>query len=368
MPNESDTRSINIRPYPFWLKAPLILIGICLMGVIMIYGKFILMPLAFAAILSMLLNPVIQLFASWKNGRVMSILIALVLISLFFAGFLALIIVQLVQFAENLPEAADRLNSVSENMIKHVENISGISEIKLTEYLDDSLESNFISTGEYLMSLAKVTKDTIIFLSLLPVFIFFMLYYKEMYRVFLEKAFIKSQNEEIDTVIKRVRSVTQSYLAGLFTIMCIMAVMNSIGLLIIGLDYAVFFAVFASFLALIPYIGAILGMLPAFIYALLFGDSLLLPLLVIVIFTSVQFIEGSFLTPKIVGSQVSINPFVAIIVLIIGGEIWGIGGMILFIPLIGIVRVGFSQVPVLKPYGYLLGNIIDYEKSKEKIS
>ena len=145
-----------------------------------------------------------------------------------------------------------------------------------------------------------------------------------------------------------------------------MAILNSIGLLMIGLDYSIFFAVFASFLTIIPFVGSILGMLPAVLYAFLFGGSLLLPVLVIVVFTIVQIIESSLLTPKIVGSRVSINPFVAIIVLLIGAEIWGIAGMILFIPLMGIIRVGFSQVKELEPYGYLLGNVIDYKESEVK--
>lgn len=355
-----------LAPYPFWLKAPLILFGLCLLVVIMNLGRFILIPLAFAAIFSMLLNPVIHLFASWKLGRVFSILIALALITLFLAGFLALITIQLVRFAENLPETADKVNNMSENGILYIEELTGISESRLTEYLQYGLESIFITSGEYMTSLAEATKDTLIFLALLPVFIFFMLYYKEMYRTFIQKTFIKSHNSEIDIVIKKIQHVTQRYLTGLFTVICIMAVLNSTGLLIIGLDYAIFFAVFASFLALIPFIGAIAGALPAFIYALLFGDSLLLPMLVIMIFTVVQLIESSFLTPRIIGSKVSVNPFVAILVLLIGGEIWGIAGMILSIPLIGILRVGFSQVKVLEPYGYLLGNIINYKESKEK--
>ncbi len=144
-----------------------------------------------------------------------------------------------------------------------------------------------------------------------------------------------------------------------------MAVLNSIGLLILGLEYAIPFAIIASMLAIIPLVGAILGAIPAVLFAFLFYDSLIMPLLVIAVFTTVQIFESSYLTPKIVGSKVSINPFVAIVVLILGGKIWGIAGMILFIPLMGIMRVGFSQVKELKPYGYLLGSIIEYNKYEE---
>jgi putative heme transporter len=366
MLNKSKIRYQKNEPFPFWLKAPLILIGLCLLVLIMSYGRFILMPLAFAALLSMLLNPVIQRLELWRMGRLMSIVLALSIIIILLAGFITLITIQLIQFSDSLPEIADKLKSTSYDGIHFIERITGITEARLTEYLNNGLETLFETSGKFLSSFAEATKGTLIFLGLLPIFIFLMLYYKEMYQTFLEKTFVKSRNSDIDIILKRVQRVTQNYLVGVFTVIGIMAVLNTIGLLIIGLDYAIFFAVFASFLAIIPFVGSILGMLPAVIYAFLFGDSLLLTVLVIIVFTAVQLIESSFITPRIIGSKVSINPFVAIVVLLIGGEIWGIAGMILFIPLIGILRVGFSQVQELKPYGYLLGNIIDYKESERK--
>lgn len=332
----------------------------------MIYGKFILMPLAFAALFSMLLSPVINRFESWKMGRVASIILALVITTIVLCSILTLLTIQILQFSDSLPNIADKLKNTSSSGIQFVEGITGISESRLTEHLKNGLETIFKTSGEFMSSIAEATKGTFIFLSLLPIFIFFMLYYKKMYRTFLERTFVKSHNSDIHIVIKRVQSVTQNYLVGVFTVIGIMAVLNAIGLLIIGLEYAIFFAVFASFLAIIPYIGSLLGALPAILYATLTGDSLLLPLLVIIVFVSVQLFEGNFITPKIIGSKVSINPFVAIIGLLIGAEIWGISGMILFIPLIGILRVGFAQVKVLEPYGYLLGHMIEYDESVQE--
>lgn len=352
--------------YPFWLKGTLILLGLCLIVITLLYSRFILLPLAIAALISMLLSPVIERLESWKLGRVISILAALSVIIIFLAGLVALLTIQVVQFSDNLPEVAEKIKSSSSEGIQFIESVSGIDEETLNGYLKNGINNLFDAGGGFLTSLADATKGTFIIVGLLPIFIFFMLYYKEMYQTFLEETFKKSHNSEIDVVIKKVQKVTQNYLVGLFTVMGIMAVLNTIGLLIIGLDYAIFFAVFAAFLANIPYVGSILCAFPAVLYALLFGDSLILPLLVIGVFTTVQLIESNFITPKVIGSKVSINPFVAIIALLIGGHVWGIAGMVLFIPMIGILRVGFSKVQSLEPYGYLLGNIIDYSESKRK--
>lgn len=190
-----------------------------------------------------------------------------------------------------------------------------------------------------------------------------MLYYKEMYQTFFHKMFEKqSSGSRVDNVLDRVQGVTQNYLLGMLTVIGILAVLNTGGLFLIGLEHAVFFGVFASLLAVIPYIGIIIGSLPPLLFALLLGDSLIQPVLVVAVFATVQFLEGNFITPRIIGSKVSINPFVALIALIIGGELWGISGMILFVPLIGILRVIFDQIDELKPYGYLLGNRIAYEE------
>lgn len=252
MLNERNYQPQKNNPYPFWLKAPLILFGLCLLVLIMSYGRFILMPLAFAALFSMLLNPVIKRLESWRMGRVMSIILALSIITLLLSVFITLITIQLIQFSDSLPDIADKFRSTSYDGIQFIEGITGISEARQTEYLKNGLETLFETGSEFMSYLAEATKGTLIFLGLLPIFIFFMLYYKEMYQTFLEKTFKKSQNSDINININRVQRVTQNYLVGVFTVIGIMAVLNTIGLLIIGLDYAIFFAVFASFLAIIP--------------------------------------------------------------------------------------------------------------------
>ena len=349
------------RVYPFWMKAAVTLGGLSLLFVIMSYGKFILMPLAFAAFLSMLLNPIVSKLESWKLGRAFSILLTILLVLIVFAGIITLISAQFVQFAERIPEVTERLKSVTADGIQFLEETVGLSQEQRTNYLQQGLTNLIDSSGQYASSFLGATTNAFTLMSLIPIFIFFMLYYKEMYQTFFEKLFEqKDGTSRIDIVLTDVQEVTQNYLVGMLTVIGILAVLNTTGLFIIGMEHAIFFGVFASLLAVIPYIGIIIGALPPLLFAFLLGDSLLQPVLVIAVFGSVQFLEGNFITPRIVGSKVSINPFMAMLALIIGGEIWGISGMILFVPLIGILRVIFEEIDDLKPYGYLLGNRIEY--------
>jgi len=347
--------------HPFWLKSSVTLIGLSLLFVILSYGKFILMPLAFAAFVSMLLNPVVSKLESWKLGRAFSIILTLLLVLIVFSGIVTLISAQFVQFSERIPEVTERLKTVTADGVDFLEETVGISEEERTDYLEQGLSNLIDKSGQYLGSILSATTSAFTLMSLLPIFVFFMLYYKEMYQTFFRKLFERKEgNSMIDGVLDNVQEVTQNYLVGMLTVIGILAVLNTTGLLLIGLEHAIFFGVFASLLAVIPYIGIIIGALPPLLFAFLLGDSLLTPLLVIAVFGTVQFLEGNFITPRIVGSKVSINPFMAMLALIIGGELWGISGMILFVPLIGILRVIFEQTEELKPYGYLLGNKIEY--------
>ena len=146
----------------------------------------------------------------------------------------------------------------------------------------------------------------------------------------------------------------------------IIGTLDTIGLLILGIDYAFFFGFFAAFLVLIPYIGISIGSLLPILMALITKDSGWYALGVAGLFGFVQFLEGNFITPYVVGSKVCINSMAAIIALILFGNLWGIAGLILAIPLTAILKVVFDNVEALKPFGYLIGEVEFPKKEKVK--
>ena len=350
--------------YPYWFKTTITLFGLILLFVIMSYGKFILMPLAFAAFLAMLLSPLVNILENWKLGRAFSIIITISMVLVLFVGLISLISSQFVQFAERVPEVTNRLQVVANESIEFLEEKVGISQEQQTDYLRRGIGDLLARIRGFIGGLIGATSSAVTLMTLLPIFVFFLLYYRRMYQNFFHAIFSKSdERSNVDDVLDNVQDVSQNYLVGLLTVMGILAILNITGLMIIGLDHAVFFGVFAALMAVIPYLGIIIGALPPLLFALLLGDSIFTPVFVLIVFGIVQFLEGNFISPRIVGSKVAINPFMAMLALIVGGEIWGISGMILFVPLIGILRVIFEEIPELKPYGYLLGNRIEYDKA-----
>ncbi|MDB5233284.1 MAG: hypothetical protein JWR44_277, partial [Hymenobacter sp.] len=152
---------------------------------------------------------------------------------------------------------------------------------------------------------------------------------------------------------------------GLLTVIVIVSVLNAIGLLVLNVKYAIFFAIFASVLAVIPYIGIMIGATIPALITLVETGSPAKAAGVVGVFVFVQFLEGNFITPMITGSKVSINPMAAIIALILGGELWGTPGMILSIPLVAVLKVVFDANKTTEPWGFLLGDVTDGEDTKK---
>jgi predicted PurR-regulated permease PerM len=167
-------------------------------------------------------------------------------------------------------------------------------------------------------------------------------------------------------LLKKVQKLSQNYFLGLMSVIGLIGIMNTIGLWAVGLDHAVFFGFFAAMLTVIPYIGIFLGALLPVTFALLTQDSIWITGGVVLVFSVVQILESNFITPKIIGSKVSINPFVAIVALLLGSEIWGAAGMILSIPSTAILKVIFDSMESTKAIGYFLGNELTTKKKLAK--
>jgi predicted PurR-regulated permease PerM len=192
---------------------------------------------------------------------------------------------------------------------------------------------------------------------LLPVYLVMVLYYKPLLLDFIRRLFRLQDHIAVEEVLSNTKKIIQSYLIGLFIEMIIVAILNSIGLLIIGIEYAILLGLLGAFLNIIPYLGAIIAATIFMVIALLTKTPIYM-LYVLMMYGFIQFVDNNFLIPKVVAARVKINALVSIIVVIIGGTVWGIPGMFLAIPITAIVKVIFDHIDSLKPWGFLLGDIV----------
>ena len=345
-------REIELPPYA---KVACVLLSL----VVIVYGlhslQGVLIPLVFAILFAVLLFPLAQRLENWRIPRILAIIMCLILTLAVITGILYAVSLQISSFAEVIPQLIERGNTYMDQLQTYADEQFNIDKNQQVSEVRKYLNQGLAEGGAILTSTLLATTSTLTDIFLVLLFIFFFLLYRDFFRSFFYKAFSETRRSKIDSVMQGIYTVVKDYLAGLVLVILIIGTLMTVGLLILGIDYAVFFGFFGACLVLIPYFGISLGSLLPAAYALVTEDNPLKALGVIGIFLFVQTIEGNFITPYIVGSKVSINPLAAIIVLILWENVWGFPGLILALPMTAILKVIFDSVDSLKPYGFLIG-------------
>ncbi|WP_128547448.1 AI-2E family transporter [Larkinella soli] len=348
---------------PFYVKLACVLIAMSLLVYWLSVLQEMLVPLVFSVLLAMILYPINHRLERWRVPRVPAILVCLILVIGFLYLFFYLISLQIANFTDEAPRLLQRGNQILDRIQKFGEDRFHIERSRMVNEARSYVNNLIRESGSFLTSTLLATTNTLSTISLVPLYIFFLLLYRDFFRSFFYKVFSNTKRAKLDIIFGRIYTVVKDYLVGLVSVIMIVGVLNTTGLLILGVDYAVFFGFFGAFMILIPYIGILVGSLLPALFTLLTNDNPLIALGVVGVFSFVQILEGNFITPYIVGSKVSINPLAAIIVLLMWGHLWGVTGLILALPMTAILKVIFDAVEPLKPYGFLLG---EAERQKTK--
>ena len=331
--------------------------------------KPFLVPFFIAIILSVMVYPIVRfLEKGLRFNRVFSALAVLLLLGIVMGVMIWLISGQLYNFMSKSDLYTTKLTGLYNDTLSYIETSFGLNKNQLMSQNEMKFETlirnNFSRIGSFLSSSTGIISD----LFLIPIYIFFFLLYRKFFVEFIHKAFPEKNNKFLNIILDKIYEVQKSYLLGLVTVMFIVGVLNSIGLLLLGIENAIFFGFLAAFLLLIPYIGIIIGSLLPALVALATKDSAWYSLAVIGIFGFIQFLEGNFITPKITGSKVSVNAFIAIVSLVLFSMLWGTAGMILALPVTASLKIIFDHTPHLRPYGFLIGEPMEeFLKSKARI-
>lgn len=318
--------------------------------------KPVVVPLLISAILSVAVFPLVRfLEVRLKFNRLFSSLMAIILLVIVVVFLVIFIGYQLSDIITKSDTYIHKLNEVYQNGMHEFERRMNIrkNELSGSQFnLGKAIKNNVDSIMYFVTASGSILSDVI----LIPLYMFFFLLYRKFFKSFIFKVFAKEGNSnKIKTIMTKLYEVQINYLFGLFTVMGIVGIMNSIGLLALGIENPFFYGFFAAFLLLIPYIGILIGSIIPALIALVTKDSAWYSVGVMLVFMFIQFLEGNFITPKITGSKVSINSLVSIISLIVFSMLWGIAGMVLALPITASLKILFDSHAPLRPYGFLLG-------------
>jgi len=331
-----------------------LLLFILVFGVLY-FGKAVLIPLTFGAILGMLLLPICH----WLQGKGMSnglacILSMLALIAVV-GGIITLLQYQLSDLADDLSKIEERVNDLIAGVKAYVKQHFGISHHEqqkiINEQKDGGMEKAAGMVTSLLGSLAGILIDAILVL----VYTFLFMFYRGHFKKFILRLFAPDNREETAKVLDDAGKVTQHYLGGLGMMIVMLWVMYGIGFSIAGVNNAIFFAILCGILELVPFAGNITGTSITVLMALAQSGDTRVVAGVLITYGLVQLIQTYLLEPMVVGDRLNINPLFTILIIVVGEAVWGIPGMIVAVPLLGIFKIVCDHVPPLYDYGFLIG-------------
>lgn len=341
---------------PFYQKLSLTLISITLLSLGLYYAKGIILPVLFAILLAMLLLPVTNFLAKKKFPKPLSIIIPLFLSIILIAAVLYFLSSQIVNFVNDAPALRERIKEVSASFQAWLTTTLNIPVPKQNQYLHDTVEKVKEGAPGMIGATFLSITEALTYIVLLPIYTFLVLYYRITIKNFFIGVFKNGDEDRVHEVLSESGTIAQQYITGLLIETTLVFTLNTIGFLILGIKYAIFLALLAALLNLIPYVGMLVANIICMVVTLVSSENISDVLWVGIILAIVQFIDNNFGMPLIVGNKVRINALVTIIGVLIGGTLCGVPGMFLAIPGLAVLKVIFDKVPDLRPWGLLLGD------------
>ena len=321
------------------------------------FGSIFLIPIAMALLISLILYPVCLWIESFRIGRVLATVIVLVLVLALVSGIFIVSSKEIASIVRGLSDFEIKLKDISNAVISFLnDRVSILPRIDQNDVVDQGHEMVKKSGGSIVTNTLSQTGHIISGFVMTLVYTFLLLIYRSGLKKTAKQFAGDSDRDAIENMIMEIQKVGKNYLLGMSIMILILGTTNAIVLLVFGLDNAIFFGFLAAFLAIIPYVGTLTGAMIPVIYAFMTTDSLWTPLGIALSFWLIQFIESNFLTPRIVGGNLNLNALAAIVALILGGYLWGVAGMVLFLPLTAMFRVFCSYYQPLLPVSNLLGD------------
>ena len=339
---------------PFYAKAALFLIGLYVFVSILYLSQDIILPLIYAILVATLLNPVVNFLVSKKINRAVAIAIVMILTLLIATGFITLLLSQASHLHQAWPKLVDKLQELLKETIAWASGFFNVSAQKLNRWVSETTDGLVKNRNAALGSTLNTVGGILAATVLTPVYIFMILFYQPHLLEFAHKVFGANNDNKVSEILTETKNVIHGYIAGLFAEFVIIAILNSIGLLALRIEYAVLLGVIGAVLNVIPIIGGIICVALFVIIALLTKSPIYL-LYVVGLYSLIQFIDNHYIFPKIVGSKVKLNVLISVIAVILGDALWGIPGMFLAIPLIAVLKLVFDRFESLKTWGFLLG-------------
>lgn len=355
---------------PLILRITVVLLFLWLTYFILTEFRNYLYPITLGGLFAYLLYPIASYLEKHSVPRILANILSILLGIAVVSGVFFFIYKQMGLFLEDLPSLKITASKNINSIFKYLTQLTGVETPQLKEQFK-LFAGNLLSlSGSNFKSTYGATFQTVFTVGIMPVYIFFLLFYRNKFHNFILMVVPAEKHTIARKILDEVNRLVVHYMTGVFIVVSILVVLNSTGFVIIGMKHALLLGVLAAIMNFIPYYGTIIGyMFPLFIAVFTMGSPQY-AFLVVIQFIIVQFTENNILTPNIVGAHVSINPFMIILAITFGGFIWGLPGMFIAVPVAAVFRVLGENIPELAPISYLLGSedMEEHSISRKKLA
>ncbi|MFV8339439.1 AI-2E family transporter [Flavobacterium sp. LB3P21] len=327
-----------------------------LASLILYFGKTLFIPLSFSLLIGFILYPVCKWMETKGINKGIAIVICILGVTLLVGGIIYLLVAQFSEFLQEWQSLRLKLAETVNQLSIFISERFDISLEKQNDFINNTLNNSGSQAFSILRNTAYSLSESVFFLLMIPVFSALILFHRQMLSNALYELFPPERKNTIHEILIETIHEYYNFIKGMLIVYLIVGLLNSIGLWIIGVPNPFLFGFIASILTFIPYVGIMISALLPIAVSWITYNSIWYPLAVVAVFSIVQVLEAYIIFPFAVGSRLKINTLVIIIVVIVGGILWGAAGMILFIPFISIVKLIADRTPSLKTLSVLLGD------------
>lgn len=345
----------NAQKQPFYHRLSLTLLSLVLIVVILRSTKEILSPVAFGFLFALLLLPVAQFLEKLRCSRGLAATLAVLMFVICMLGLFYFISWQTTIFLSDLPTLEKNLLMQANQLTIWIDGKFNITSEQQVAWINETAAKSISTVSAFAMTTLSSISALLLFIVFIPLYTFFLLFYRRLLVQFLLKLFRPAYERQVHEVITQTRVVVKSYIVGLFIEMVVVAALYITVLLVLGVKYAVLLGTIGAIFNVIPYIGMVITVIITLLVTLTTG-TLSLALYASLGLFLVHLLDANVLLPRIVGSKVSINAMITLLGVFVGSMVWGVAGMFISIPAMALLKIIFERVPHLKPWGILMGS------------
>ena len=345
-----------MKEFPLTVRRSIELIGLFALGLIIVAGSGVITPLLLAFFLSIVFLPLHRKLMNRKIPEILSISICILILFILLGLVAWFFSAQVGKLISDFPQLEKNVSTHLNELSVWINSKTDFSTERQLTILKEQSTKLLNNAGSMLGGAATSLSSVFVLLGLVPIYIFLIIFYKNLLLRFIFLWFPSNSHESLKDAMEETQVIVKSYLIGLLIQITYITVLLGGILMILGNKHALLIGVIFAILNLIPYIGALIGNIIGVLLTLTASEEMGPIWTVLIVIAAVQFLDNNILMPKIVGSKVRINALASIVGVIVGGALAGISGMFLSLPVIAVLKIIFDRSEQFKQWGVLFGD------------